>query len=628
MCGIVGYFRSEKSNKYYDLTEAAEAIRSRGPDESNIVDEKGFHVAFNRLSINDLSPRAMQPFRMDGVITYMNGEIYNHLELKEKYSKEFTPKTTTDTEIIPFLYKKYGMDFLNQINGMFAIVIIDQNIKKNFLVLDRFGVKPMYYTLRDGNLLFASEMKALRKVVGFDLDKRNTNIAFNIACLPYPLTQFKGMFKVSPGSFIEFKNGEITEKRWYFMNLNEQADDIEYIEDKFDKLFEKSIKYRLRSDVPVGAFLSGGLDSSSIVIEASRMYNKDFHVFNGVIDGKENTTDNVNAMRLAKERDLIYHKVNIDKKFYEDNLVFCANNFDEIMFEAGVMNFYAIQKEAKKYVTVMLDGIGGDELFLGYPKYVMYRNVPSKLFSIFNRLTPASQTMKYLMTCIHRKGSKVYDAMVDKSLFFLHAQELIPSGFFWKDSNYDEDYLREIIKRNLNVSREVIKNDELNSLGYFDYFNITGLQNVFSDRTGMAYSIEGRNPYEDYELVEFALSIRSDIKIDRSLTKKLFRQIHKKRLPDYILNAPKMGFSSPIYKWLFSTDLYMPYKRYIENNKHIIIDIIGKKAYERIMNYKIYRGTGTRWHMFMAYIMWYKINVENIKLNDTNISIYDFMNSY
>ncbi len=633
MCGIVGYFKQENSTSKFDLQEAAEVMHHRGPDDRSIVNEKSFHIAFNRLSIIDLSKDAMQPFRMDGVTAYMNGEIYNHLELKKMYQKEFVPKTGSDAEIIPFLYKKFGLSFLNQINGMFAMVIIDDNIGKQFLILDRFGVKPMHYALRDSILFFASEMKALFKILDFDLDKRNINIAFNIIQFPYPLTPFKDLFKVSPGTFIEYDNGKIREKRWYYLKLNERINDVEYLETRFDELFEQSIRYRLRSDVPVGSFLSGGLDSSSIAVSAAKQYkeyNKEFHVFNGVVEGKEGLTDNVNAIRLARENGLTYHEVKIGRKFYEDNIVSLARNFDEILFEAGCMNFYAVQQEARKYVTVMLDGIGGDEIFMGYVKYLWFKKFPMKLVDSVNKLTPHSQTLRRILTCLNRKrGSKIYDLLVDKMLFFIRLMEYIPAGFFGTDSHYDEGFLRENIRRNLKTCEEAIGDDFCNMLGYLDYFNLTGLQNVFSDRTGMAYSIEGRNPYEDYELVEFALSINSDLKIDKKLTKKLFRKFHAKRLPDYILNAPKMGFSSPLQKWIFSKELHKPYRDYIEYNKDIILDIIGEYAYKKVMYHKSYdRIAAMRWHVFMAYILWYKIHIEKIKLDNPHISIYEFFNNY
>ncbi len=628
MCGIVGYFKPHQMVNRVNIEKAAASIKHRGPDDFGIIENSGSHIAFQRLSINDLSKNGMQPFKYDGVTAYVNGEIYNHIELKEKYKNEFVPKTTSDAEILPFLFRKFGIDFANQINGMFAIVLIDDNTKKQYIFLDRFGVKPMYYSLKDKCLFFSSELKAFHHIFPLTPNNKNINIGFNLGYFPYPITPYKDVFKVSPGTFIEFEKGEITEKRWYFMKVQEKITDLAYINKEFNRLFEKSIQYRLRSDVPVGAFLSGGLDSSSIAVEASKLYGKEFHVFNGVIDGKEDSTDNINPIKLSKEKGFVYHKVQIDKKFYEENLISCVSNFDDIMFEAGTMNIYAIQKEAKKHVTVMLDGVGGDELFLGYPKYLMYKKLPISIVNGLNSIMPASKTLKHMLTKIDRRGSKIYDILKNKLLFFLHLQEYIPSGFFWKDSQYDETYLESIIQRNFDVCKKAIPNDPLNVLGYFDFFNITSLQNMFSDRTGMAHSIESRNPYEDYNLVEFAMSIDSSVKTDGKITKQLYRKIHSKRLPDYILDAEKMGFSSPVYRWIFNSDLQKTFEQYINKNKDILMDVIGSHAFKTIMNYPVYRGTGTRWHMLMTYIIWYKINIERINLTDTNISIYDFCNSY
>lgn len=628
MCGIAGYFKPYEKVDGFNIEKAAASIKHRGPDDYGVIDRPGSHIAFRRLSINDLSKDGMQPFTYDGVTVYINGEVYNHIELKEKYKKEFTPRTTSDAEIIPFLFRKFGVQFANQINGMFAIIVIDDNTRKQYLFLDRFGVKPMYYSLRDDVLFFCSELKAFHHLLPLKPDYRNINIGFNLGYFPYPITPYKNVKKVSPGTFIEFDQGKVSEKRWYVMKVGEKVTDLQYIESEFNRLFEQSIMYRLRSDVPVGSFLSGGLDSSSIAVEAARLYDREFHVFNGVIDGKENTTDNVNPVRLSEEKGLVYHKVEINKSFYENNMISCISNFDDIMFEAGTMNIYAIQKEAKKHVTVMLDGVGGDELFLGYPKYLMYKKLPVPLVNILNSAVPASKTLKHILTRIDRRGSKIYDILKNKLLFFIHLQEYIPSGFFWRDSEYDESYLEDLITRNFNICKSSVTDDPLNVMGYFDFFNITSLQNMFSDRTGMAYSIESRNPYEDYQLVEFAMRIDSRVKTDGKITKQLYRKIHSERLPDYILNAPKMGFSSPVYRWIFNSDLQKVFETYIYKNREILTRVIGNHAFETIMNYPVYRGTGTRWHMLMAYIIWHKINIEGVNLDDTNISIYDFCNTY
>lgn len=628
MCGIVGYFKPENSSQHFDLDGAAHAIRHRGPNGRRDVRGESYHVAFNRLSINDLRPQAMQPFRLDGVTAFVNGEIYNHIELKEKYRDEFHPETQCDAEIIPFLYRRFGLSFLNQINGMFAMVLIDERTHDHFLIIDRFGVKPMYYLNRNGTLFFASEMKALLQVLDLEIDKRNLNIAFNLNYISYPYSPFKDLMKVTPGSYLHFNEKGLKEHRWYFMRIKDKIEDMSQIEEGFVRHFEKSIRYRLRADVPVGAYLSGGLDSSSIAVTAAKFYHGDFHVFNGLLEGKEFTTDYQNAVRLARDKGLAYHPVKIDRAFYEKHFVACAANFDEILFEAGTLSFYAVLEEAKKYVTVLLDGIGGDELFCGYPKYVLFNNLPQRMVNWANRLTPQSPALRRLLTKINRKGSKLYDLMLDKHLFFIHAQELIPAGFFGRDSHYDESFLLDLIHRHLQTCQEAFQNDSYNYLGYLDFFNITGQQNVFSDRVGMASSIEGRNPYEDYELVEFAFSIPTHLKIDRSLTKKLFRKLHSRILPDYIINAPKCGFGAPMHLWLFNSNLHKVLKKYIDKNKEVIIDIIGQKAFQTIMNYKIYRGTGNRWHMFLAYILWHKFNVEKIKLNDVSIPLRDFCSVY
>ena len=207
----------------------------------------------------------MQPFSHEDITIFVNGEIYNYIELRDRYSKEFRCKTSSDVEILPFLYKKYGLDFLNLINGMFSLVIIDKNKNKFFLVRDRFGKKPLFYFLQKDKLYFSSEIKGLENFINLKINK--DNLALNlIANLNIePLTVFEDIESVLPGFAYEYSNKKIFKIRWYKPKIQKLNMNYDFMEKKFYELSNSSINYRLRSDVPIGIFLSGGLDSNHIL---------------------------------------------------------------------------------------------------------------------------------------------------------------------------------------------------------------------------------------------------------------------------------------------------------------------------------------------------------------------------
>ena len=263
MCGFVGYFGKDKK----DLRESAELISHRGPDQTSFEINENFSVAFNRLSIIDISNKGMQPFKKNDVIVYYNGEIYNYLELQKKFQFEFFPQGGSDGEILPFLYKKFGINFLNDLNGMFSMIIIDLKAKKAFFVRDRFAEKPLFYKISNNTFYFSSEIKALAPLLNLEENIDNLSINFSCLFLPQGHSLFKNVFAVNPGSYIELdysKNIKFKEIRWYHPNFELNKYSKENIFEELDSRLNKSLKIRTRSDVPIGVFLSGGLDSTCI----------------------------------------------------------------------------------------------------------------------------------------------------------------------------------------------------------------------------------------------------------------------------------------------------------------------------------------------------------------------------
>ena len=288
MCGIAGYFDNCPSGTKLPSTISASQTH-RGPDQQGVYCwQDRMEVAFSRLAINDLTGAGMQPFHHDGVSVWVNGEIYNYPELRKKYAKEFRPLSRSDAEIIPFLYKKVGLDFLHLINGMFVFVIHDASQDSLHIVQDRFGARPIHYKTHGSRIYFASELKTLHQMTPIEADNRLVAAATCFSeVLPTPLTPFRNVFKMDCGSVLTFGKRGVIKKKWYKPVIFAESISFSELSDHFFQIFDSAVTMRLRSDTPVGAYLSGGLDSSIISKRADIQYSKNkLKVFNAYIENK------------------------------------------------------------------------------------------------------------------------------------------------------------------------------------------------------------------------------------------------------------------------------------------------------------------------------------------------------
>ena len=380
MCGFVGCFGKIDTS----ITKAGKKILHRGPDNNKYYEGSDWSVQFYRLSIIDLSNEAMQPFSFDSVDIFVNGEIYNYIELKEKFKDEYVCNTNSDIEILPFMYSKFGIDFLNYLNGMFSMIIIDKKNHKKFLVRDRFGKKPLYY-FDDGKVLyFASELKAINTLTKVHVDRENIAINLISNLIIPPLTPYKDVFTVMPGCIIEWKNGKKDKKIWYNTQIIEKPKNYQEIKKNFKDLSNNSIELRLRSDVPIGIFLSGGLDSNYILKKALRK-NKDILALICNIPDKEkftkNNTDTEIPKKICKDLNCKFKVIKFDYNYLNNKLIKIIESFDEIITSSGALIFYALSEEAKKNnLKVILTGTGGDEIAGGYYWQSKLNFIPNFLF--------------------------------------------------------------------------------------------------------------------------------------------------------------------------------------------------------------------------------------------------------
>jgi len=616
MCGFIGYF----GNKNIDLEGARKIINHRGPDMHGTQIGSEWKVAFNRLSINDLTEKGMQPFKHEGITVYMNGEIFNFLELLEEHKKEFFPKSRSDAEILPFLYKKYGLKFLNMLNGMFAIILIDEIKNKKYLIRDRFGEKPLYYKHCESTLFFSSEVKALKKVTKLEIDKINIQINFACWFLPQPLTLYKGTYNINPGSYIEYYDGKIKEYIWYQPKIITKKLSRKEIEDKFIELYKSSIKLRLRSDVPVGVFLSGGLDSTSIMKFSNEFDKKNVSAFTSEILDKEvienNLTDVVIPKKLTNDLDIQSHSIKIDYNYFNENIVSIIKNYDEIFINSGVLVFYQLSKLAKEnHTKVVLTGVGGDELFGGYP---WQSGVVRKINFIFKKTYNQLRHNNFLCNLFNlfgRKFSTVYQILFDYKVW--HAQSL--SSFRYdikKNKKIIDKKIRDKAEKYFDYSTKNLDGDNYNIMNFANTFTVIGAGNYFIDLAAMQNSIENRSPFLDYRLFEFLMSIADDVKSEQG-NKGLMRDILKNFLPTYVIDAKKSGSTMPIQKWFYNSNINN-IKNFIFKYKNCIDEYLGLKIK---LNDNWIKNPENSLKLFaiICFIIWIKFNVFN-DIENENIS--------
>jgi asparagine synthase (glutamine-hydrolysing) len=618
MCGIVGYF----GFKDVDLRLAAEAILHRGPDMQGISSGTGWRIAFNRLAIIDTSENGMQPFTCDGVTVMMNGEIYNYRELKDEHRHEYCCRSGSDVEILPFLYKKYGIGFLQKLNGMFAMALIDERASRYFLIRDRFGKKPLFYRTESSCVYFGSELKALGRLVNLQPDR--TNLALNMTCwmLVQPLTPYEGVFNINPGHYLEFDGSMTAEKQWYRPQVASREQSWDEISEKFLASFKQSIHLRLRSDVPVGICLSGGLDSSAIAYFARSVTAENLVAFTANIVGKdrwEGTTDTENPAQLCRDLQMRQVCTTVDADYWNRHIVDIARNYDEIFLNSGTLVFYAISAAAQEQgVKVLLSGAGGDELFGGYPWQARMRSLPLSYLRrcIRGRSSGAAERIHQILAAsvpgrIPARVARAYRLFAQFQVW--HAQSL--SGMFgpyMADTDRAvADRIQDFSEHYFRISADAIDGDPYNQVHYANMFTVIGNGNYQLDMASMRNSVENRSPLLDYKVVEYLMSVPDRLK-NADGPKSLFRSILAPFVPAYITKAGKSGPTMPLDQWYGSDAYGNRAKSFIVDNRHLVGDLLSADLAARVQDDALYAGKDGALRMFalISFVLWAKINVE------------------
>lgn len=565
MCGIVGKYNfGNKEPVGEDLIrKMCSQIVHRGPDDEGIYVKDSIGLGMRRLSIIDLGSGHQPIFNEDrSVVIVYNGEAYNFLELKEKLQKKGHQfYTQTDTEVLVHAYEEYGTDFIKEIRGMFALALWDENRKILILARDRMGKKPLYYLEKNGILWFCSEIKSILvdSQVERKVDIQSLDYYLSLNYIPAPLTIFEGIKKLPPASLLICENGKIKiEKYWIIDNsFQNTMDENEYAEHLYQLLGE-SVKMRLISDVPLGAFLSGGVDSSIIV--GLMAEHSDIPVKTFSIGFTEDEFSELEYARLiAKRFSTDHHEyvVTSDVKELIPKLVWYYN---EPVGDSSAIPTYYVSKMTRQSVTVALSGDGGDELFAGYGKYPIIQNIISKnslngllrsivtkfilsrdlnflsVHSIFKRLqnsigyrfsTPQERDLRWITRFDGSFKSHLYTGEI-KSVIHDHQSR----------SFYD-----------LRIAESPNK-DVLSQISFMDLTSYLPDDLLIKvDIASMANSLEVRCPFLDHKFVEFAVRIPNSLKIQNGQSKYILKKAFAKLLPKEITERRKMGFSIPIDKW-------------------------------------------------------------------------------
>jgi len=548
MCGIVGFNWSDKVL----VKKMSDLMAHRGPDDSGFFVDKHISLGHRRLSILDLSEKGHQPMfnEKEDLVIVFNGEIYNYKKVKESLKKNHEFISHTDTEVIIHGYEEFGENIFSMLEGMFAIALWDIKAKRILLARDRIGKKPLYYYLNDGKLIFASEIKSIlsHEEINREIDYQCLSDYLSLRYSSEERTIFKNIKKLNPGSYLIFEKGKISiKKHWSIPEFSSSG-----IPDEkhTDILIEDAVRKRLMSDVPIGVFLSGGLDSSAITAYMSRLTNK----INTFSVGFGDSTDETKYANLIADKFGTNHKdILLDQEIlqYLPNVVY---HFDEPFADPASLPTFLLCREVSKKVKVALSGEGGDETFGGYQTFNYLSNlrlikkIPVSLskYLISPSLNVSSNFFKYPKKQIFKLSAEIFDNPKDileneKKLFYFPFSKKDKSEILCEEINKNvslENPVSNYLKSEKDIEKQVISY-------YFKEWIPNDLL-VKVDRMSMAHSLEVRAPFLDTALIKYFFSLDNKYKKNRFLFRKTLNSI----LPREIMQKKKQGFTLPLSNWV------------------------------------------------------------------------------
>lgn len=614
MCGIAGAI-----NQYIPHEVVKKRMGHRGPDEQAGYSWQNVNFFHLRLSILDIC-NGKQPMTLDDKYTLIfNGEIYNHSELRKQFN--ITGNTSSDSETLLLLYRRFGTDFLNYLDGMFAFAIHDKEKNKIFIARDRAGKKPLYYYKNKKSFVFASELNCLKGLLPLQMAENNFYHFLRLGTFYRELTPYENVIELTAGTYIsvDCNTLQIEQTRWWNIHehfLKESNSSFEETLDVVDKHLHTAVKRRIESsDLEVGCFLSGGIDSGLIASVASG-YNSRIKTFTVSFD--EEYDEAPLAKLVAEKYNTAHTEIKISFDHLKDDVEKILSNYGEPFFDSSAIPGYYVSREAKKHLTVILNGDGADELFGGYRRYVPFskydffkKNLLVKSGAKFiKKILPPSDNKKSKYNYLYRLASLASKSHLE---IYLSAGVDIFEDFEENIIQPDFDYLYPIKK-----DFDVIASSKLSGLKKimnmdFDTILFSDLL-VKMDIATMAHSLEGRSAFLSKEMLEYVPSINDHFKLHGSTTKFLLRSLAKKYLPEQLINQPKRGFEIPLKNWV-NGELKEAINDYITSSTSLHKKFINPRFINQLLDNQIKISQEKRakilWTLF-AMEVWYK----NVYLND------------
>jgi len=549
MCGIVGYINFNVTLQ--DKRKISSELYHRGPDAARWYENKISNVQFlhRRLSIIDPTAQSNQPFtsRCKRYILLLNGEIYNFQELASKY--KLTLATSSDTEVVVELFARRGVEMIAELNGMFAMTIWDTQEEALYLFRDRIGIKPLYYFHEEEKFAFASELKSfalIPKTVSNEAICHYLHVGF----IPQPLTIYQNVYKFPSGHYGVFKKGKL--KITQYWNVNEKINPKAITHEKdavseLKNLLLSSIEYRLISDVPLGTFLSGGIDSSTVSAIAQSISNQPINTFSIGFKEKEND-ESIYSKQIAKYIGSNHHEFILTEDEAIEIIDRLPTMYDEPFADASAIPTFLVSQKTREFVTVALSGDGGDELFMGYGTY----DWANRLNNPFIKL--GKKGIAYILS----RSSKQRNRRAASK--FLYPKNYLLSHILSQEMQFfSQKEIQSLVHTNDNTwvplmtekieAERQLSPAEKQAIFDMHYYLKDDLL-VKVDRASMANSLEVRVPLLDHRIIEFAMNVGENLKKKQNVRKHLLRQVLFDLIPRSYFDRPKQGFSIPLATWM------------------------------------------------------------------------------
>lgn len=629
MCGIAGFVDFKKISAEEDLKKMSACLQHRGPDGQGIyfseTPDAGIGLGHRRLSIIDLSTAANQPMQFDGLHIIFNGEIYNYNKIKEKLialGHRFA--THSDTEVILHAWREWGAEAIQQWHGMFAIVLFDERSNEVICIRDRAGVKPFYYYWHDDVFLFGSELKALTRHPAFR-KKINASAVANFLQYGYvshPHCIYEDAYKLQPGWFLTLDLGSKTYKHQQYWNVYtaynqpKQKIDLPQAIEETERILAKSFQYRMVADVPVGVFLSGGYDSSCVTALLQKNSTEKIKTFTiGTTDEKLNEAPFARqiAARLGTDHTEYY----CTSKEALDIIPELPYYYDEPFADSSAIPTILVSRLARRNVTVALSADAGDEIFAGYNRYDYIsrfgdkiRRIPKPVRKVVSTAMSmvSSQHIPYFndKPLFHRRYDKLKNLLVDPS-----TDQLLKSlSHVFTDAEIGSLFQQSInVLPTAHVSTELEESSDplsyMMAVDYQTYLVDDILQKV--DRATMSVSLEGREPFLDQDIIEWAATLPTDYKYRDGVKKFILKQVVHKYLPKEMMERPKMGFAIPVESWLQHElkDLVKVYLSKAQLEKHGLFRVQEVQNIVADFYWGHMEKTNKIWYLLM-FQMWYE----------------------